>query len=644
VAKGLHVPNIGRRRSRLRIKTADTAADDDDVSSTTQLSDVLRLSPNPLRGEAPVALAGHSLRILFLVSAHNSLSQRALIALTERGHQVSVAVVESGEQMEAAVARHRPELIVCPFLKRLIPESVWANHRCLIVHPGPMGDRGGSSLDWAVELDMSEWGVTVLQATGDVDAGDIWATRTFRKRDAGKSSLYRHEVRRAAVDALAEALTKVETGCAPEPLRYDDPAVTGRQRPLMQQAERAIEWLSDGAATVVRKIQAAEGHPGVLDSIAGVDVFLFGVHRELALRGRPGEIIAQRNGAICRATVDGAVWITHLKRRDEQDRAFFKLPAARALALAGREVDAPEVPVPVHAPIPAGHTFREIVYEERAGVGYLHFDFYNGAMSTEQCRRLREAYRYARGRRQTRVIVLMGGPDFFSNGIHLNVIEAAEHPGEESWHNLHAINDVVQEIVETDSHLVVSALAGDAAAGGVPLALAADHVVAREDVVLNPYYQHMGGLYGSEYWTYVLPRRVGRELAAELTETFTAVGTRRAVELGLLDSAFGDTLGSFRAQLTGLAERLARHGDLGHWLEEKRRRRTRDEQIKPLTTYRTEELARSHECFFGADRSYHEARRRFVYKLGPACAVSGAATPKQAPLASAQFRAVVGSP
>jgi putative two-component system protein, hydrogenase maturation factor HypX/HoxX len=152
----------------------------------------------------------------------------------------------------------------------------------------------------------------------------------------------------------------------------------------------------------------------------------------------------------------------------------------------------------------------------------------------------------------------------------------------------------------------------------------------------------MGGLYGSEYWTYLLPRRVGRELANELTQTFTAVGTRRAVELGLLDSAFGDTLESFRAQLTGLAERLARHSDLGHWLEEKRRRRSRDEQIKPLSTYRTEELARSHECFFGADRSYHEARRRFVYKLGPACAVSGPAARQQAPPAPAPFRAVVG--
>ena len=97
--------------------------------------------------------------------------------------------------------------------------------------------------------------------------------------------------------------------------------------------------------------------------------------------------------------------------------------------------------------------------------------------------------------------MLAGGADFFSNGIHLNVIEAAPDQGEESWYNLHAIDDVVREILDTDSHITISALSGDAAAGGVPFAVAADHVVAREDVVLNPYYQHMGGLYGSEYWT-----------------------------------------------------------------------------------------------------------------------------------------------
>ena len=72
--------------------------------------------------------------------------------------------------------------------------------------------------------------------------------------------------------------------------------------------------------------------------------------------------------------------------------------------------------------------------------------------------------------------------------------------------------------------------------------------------------------------------------------------------------------------------------------------RARDEQVKPLSVYRTEELARSHECFFGPDRSYHEARSRFVHKLGAPCAV---APPAEAAMTLLQAavgrRAAVGS-
>jgi putative two-component system hydrogenase maturation factor HypX/HoxX len=584
--------------------------------------DVLRRGPGRLRGEVPTPVVENPLRILFVTSAHNSLSQRAYIALTEMGHDVTVQVVDSPEIIEASVEAHRPDLVVCPMLKQFIPESVFVKYTCLVVHPGPHGDRGASSLDWAIELGMDEWGVTVLEAVEEADAGDIWETRKFRMRPVGKSSIYRHEVRRAAVEMLVFAVHNFARGdFEPLPLNYDDPSVTGRLRPLIKQADRAIDWRCDSTAAIVRKIRAAEGHPGVLDTIAGAEYFLFNVYPERGLRGRPGDVIATRNGAICRATVDGAVWVTHLKAKDGP--APFKLPALRALELGGHTSDAPEIPVALHAPIPPGHTYREISYEEKAGVGYLNFDFYNGAMSTEQCRRLREAYLYARSRRTTKVIVLAGGSDFFSNGIHLNVIEAAENQGEESWYNLHAIDDVVREILDTDSHITISALSGDAAAGGVPFAVAADHVVAREDVVLNPYYQHMGGLYGSEYWTYLLPRRVGHELSRELTSApFNPIGTRRGVEIGLLDAAFGDSSASFRAQVQGLAERLARHPDVPHWLETKRRERARDEQVKPLAAYRTEEMAKSHECFFGEDRSYHEARKLFVYKTGAPCKVA----------------------
>ena len=159
-------------------------------------------------------------------------------------------------------------------------------------------------------------------------------------------------------------------------------------------------------------------------------------------------------------------------------------------------------------------------------------------MSTGQARRLLDAYQAARSR-DTRAIVLMGGEDFFSTGIHLNVIEAADDPGAESWRNLEAIDDLVREIVETDDRIVISALAGDVAAGGVALALAADHVVAAQDVVLNPYYGHMGGLYGSEYWTYLLPRRIGAELTVQLTSApYVPVGAAGAREIGLVDAVF----------------------------------------------------------------------------------------------------------
>ena len=337
-------------------------------------------------------------RILFLVSAHNGLSQRAWVALTELGHDVAVAVVDSGAEMEAAVAEHRPSLVVCPFLKRRIPQSIWSRHRCLVVHPGPVGDRGPSSLDWAIELGAGTWGVTVLEANGEFDAGRVWATREFPMRDVGKSSIYRHEVRHAAVEALLEAIGQIaKPGCPPEMVGHAT-VVGGAARPLMTQGVRAIEWEWDGTDVVLRKIRAAEGHPGVLDAVQGAVFHLFGGHRERVLRGQPGEIIATRAGAICRATCDGAVWITHLKPEDTLTQKHFKLPATLALALAGIEIEAPEIGCAIDAANSERDTYREISYRERAGVGYLRFDFYNGAMSTQQCERLREAYAHARAR------------------------------------------------------------------------------------------------------------------------------------------------------------------------------------------------------------------------------------------------------
>ena len=127
------------------------------------------------------------------------------------------------------------------------------------------------------------------------------------------------------------------------------------------------------------------------------------------------------------------------------------------------------------------------------------------------------------------------------------------------------------------SHFVIAGLRGNAGAGGAMLALAADHIYARSGVVLNPHYRSMGGLFGSEYWTYTLPRRVGQKRALELTTSCRPIGTRVAREIGYLDDAFGEDTGAFEAELRERARRLARDPEFRLRLRTKHERRLDDE-------------------------------------------------------------------
>ncbi|MEQ9233980.1 hydrogenase maturation protein [Coleofasciculus sp. E2-BRE-01] len=550
------------------------------------------------------------MKILLLATAYNSLTQRTHLELAYRGDQVSIELGLNDQVMIEAVELYQPDLIIAPMLKQVIPEAIWRHHICIILHPGIKGDRGPSALDWAIANNVESWGVTALQANEEMDAGDIWASVNFPMQPMSKSCLYRSQLTQAAIQAILQTVERFESGTfTPEPLDYTKPDVKGCLRPYMKQRFRAIDWCSDSTSTIVQKIRSADSQPGLLDWIHGKKYYLYGAHSEDTLTGTPGDIIAQRHGAICRATVDGAVWISHLKPKTP-NRLSLKLPAA--LVLADKLATVPESDIPLTVS-PHRQTYKDIWYEEKNQVGYLHFYFYNGAMSTDHCQRLRDAFIYARSRK-TKVIVLMGGQDFWSNGIHLNMIEAAENPADESWRNINAMDDLIHTILTTDSHLVIAGLQGNAAAGGVMLALAADKVYARRGIVLNPHYKRMG-LYGSEYWTYSLPKRVGSQKAWELTDICMPMGTKVAQKIRLIDQAFADQPDSFRQQIQFVAEEFAHHPAYGQQLALKHEQRQRDERFKPLEAYRNEELAQMRRNFYDFDQSYHQQRYNFVYKV-----------------------------
>ncbi|MFG2520873.1 hydrogenase maturation protein [Streptomyces sp. NPDC048527] len=551
------------------------------------------------------------MHILLLASAFNSLTQRAHAELRDRGHRLDVHLASGDDALRAALRDCEPELVIAPMLKRAIPEDVWQAYTCLIVHPGPAGDRGPSSLDWVISEGTDRWGVTVLQANGEMDAGDVWAEADFPVPPVGKSDLYRNEVSDAASAAVLQAVDRFASGAySPRPQAEGQHTAVAAPRPRYPQGLRRIHWAWDSTATVVRKLRAADSSPGVLDEFLGDEWYLHGGCPEDELKGYPGELLATRAGAICRATVDGAVWIPELRpRRAPGEPRPCKLPAVQALS--DRLPALPESTF-VPAADDGRRTWSDIRYREEGAVGFLSFSFPGGAMSTSHCRRLLDAY-WAACSRPTSVLVLGGTRDFFSNGIHLNVIDAADDPGAESWANINAMNDLVEAILTTTDRLVVSALGGNAAAGGAMLALAADEVWCRAGVVLNPHYRLMG-LHGSEYWTYTLPRRVGVEVADRLTHEALPVSASAGLRMELVDRLVECCPQDFPREVARLAVRLAKSSGIQERIAAKKQARERDESAKPLSLYRTEELTVMLHTFSDPDAPYHALRRAFVHK------------------------------
>ncbi len=520
--------------------------------------------------------------ILLLCTTFNSLTQAVYVRLKDMGYRVQVLYAVDIEKIPDFTL----DLILAPFLKTYLPETIWKNYPVFIFHPGSRGDRGPNGVEHGLEHE--KWGGVWLKANEMYDGGDIYAEVTFAVRDTYKASLYRQEITKAAVAGLEQLFANIA----------NDRSVPQLLQPLHErftQEKRQIDWLHDTTDTILKKIYQADSFPGVRDEILGVTCYLFGGWREEKFRGEPKEILAKRDGAICLGTKDGAVWISHLK-----EPGGFKLPATYVLKERLKGVKEDRLPLLFDK---SYATFYETSVEMRDEVAYLCFNFHNGAMSAAQCIRLKYAVEYLK--EQCKVLVLVGGMDFFSNGIHLNILEDSQKQGEDGWANINAMNDLIRSILFADEIVTVASLARNAGAGGVFLALACDFVVAREGVVLNPHYKTLG-LTGSEYHTYTLPKRVGEEKAHELLEACLPISAIEAQKIGMVDAVFSDE--DYYEKLHAFV--LEKYDDDFIWEKQE----FLEENAEKIEVLKEEEIRIMHPQFWEPDSLFHRLRKEFVYK------------------------------
>jgi len=256
-------------------------------------------------------------------------------------------------------------------------------------------------------------------------------------------------------------------------------------------------------------------------------------------------------------------------------------------------------------------TFYEISVDIKDEIAYLHFNFHNGAFRAEQCIKLKYAFDYLKT--QVKIIVLMGGDDFFSNGINLNILEDSKKSGEDGWSNINAINDLVKSIIFTSEVITIASVKKNAGAGGVFLALACDKVVSSNTAILNPHYKSLG-LSGSEYHTYNLYKRVSKDIANNLLDECLPISSKKAKDINMIDEIFDIT--TYDENIQKYASKLLEDEDSYDeflWNKED----YLEENDNFINECKNNELKVMYNEFWKDDSIFHTFRGEFVYKTCP---------------------------
>eukprot|EP01084_Bolivina_argentea_P046314 85287_1 len=573
----------------------------------------------------------HISSVLLLSNSFNSMTQRFWMHLVDQGYNVHFESVDNEQDISDIYSQKvikkddintfNFDVIFCPFLTKKIPNELFTNNtnnkkpKILIVHPGIAGDRGISSIDWTLldpynsnNGDGNYWGCTILEAHEEMDCGDIWSTKTFDMLRPNtnykftKSNLYQKEMIDTAVKCLDETLYKLKHNIKPDPLNYDNHNIKGKLRPTMKPVDRRFEW-SWGAEKINKHINASSSRPGILCTINNEEYFVYDSFIEDFYEPplnnyEPGTVLGTKNDSVLISTGSKPIWISTLKKKGKNN---IKLPAAHVLD------DMELIPN-----ISCGFSYNDIYYKIRHNIVYLYFDFFNGAFDTNKCIRLQAILNEIASLPQD-IIVLMGGYQYFGNGINLNTIENATNDELESFRNITAINNIIQTIFTSFSNkLLISAIHGNCGAGGCMLSLVSDIIWTHKNVTFNPHYKLMN-LYGSEYHSEFLINRIGAKNATQLMDLALPINAKWALNLGLIDDIIGENSEDFRHKLIKKLTELNQTKSFLNILKSKYKLKRDLNWIAKAENHRNNEMSKMFENF--QNKQYKQNRHNFVQKI-----------------------------
>lgn len=177
------------------------------------------------------------------------------------------------------------------------------------------------------------------------------------------------------------------------------------------------------------------------------------------------------------------------------------------------------------------------------------------ALIPDLCRDLLHGLLRANDDKSVRAVVITGMGRGFCGGADVNYLRDARN--KKSVPELEALLNLGKEIciaIATMSKVVIAAVNGPAAGGGMSLALACDLRIAAESAVFTQGFSRLG-LYPDFGATFFLPRLLGLSRASELFYTSEKINAADAKRIGIVYDVYPDD--KFQQQTAELAKSMA---------------------------------------------------------------------------------------
>lgn len=209
----------------------------------------------------------------------------------------------------------QPDLIVVAAYGRILPTTILTLPPlgCINVHASLLPKyRGAGPIQWAIANGESETGITIMQVSEPMDAGDILLQKAIPIAATDTGGSLHDKLARLGAEALQEAIALLKAGRL-TPRQQNEAEVT--QAPLIQKDDGRVDWHL-AAAVIERRVRAFNPWPSAYATLNGKLLKIFAAQVEHAPRpsqAAPGTIIEVTPVSMSVATGNGILTLREVQ-------------------------------------------------------------------------------------------------------------------------------------------------------------------------------------------------------------------------------------------------------------------------------------------------------------------------------------------